>query len=80
MGSQVKAVNGKYLDAETVFSQALKYIKERALAVTQKRFTINRVDDIQWVVTVPAICKSPPLPLSKKKLRPLFEKKVFFRT
>ncbi len=71
MSSQIKAVNGKYLDAETVFSQALKYIKQRALAVTKKKFSVSSIDEIQWVLTVPAICKLPAvrstLPFSQKK-------------
>ena len=51
------AANGVKVDALTVFSLSLKYMKDKALEVIQdetgdRNYTAN---DIQWVITVPAI-------------------------
>lgn len=53
----ITAVNGKSVKAMTVFSHAMKYLKDEALKVICQRtgdlqFNVN---DIQWVLTVPAI-------------------------
>ena len=49
--------NGVKVDAPTVFSLSLKYMKDKALEVIQdetgdRNYTAK---DIQWVITVPAI-------------------------
>ena len=51
------AANGVKVDALTVFSLSLKYMKDKALEVIQdetgdRNYTAK---DIQWVITVPAI-------------------------
>lgn len=53
----ITAVNGKSVKAMTVFSHSMKYLKDEALKVICQRtgdvqFNVN---DIQWVLTVPAI-------------------------
>lgn len=53
----IKAANGKSVKAMTVFSHSMKYLKDEALKVIGQRtgdvqFNVN---DIQWVLTVPAI-------------------------
>ena len=51
------AANGVKVDALTVFSLSLKYMKDKAFEVIQdetgdRNYTTK---DIQWVITVPAI-------------------------
>ncbi len=55
MKTLVKAENGEYLSADLVFTQALSYLKKHALAYSKKKFAVSRIDDIQWILTVPAI-------------------------
>ena len=44
-----------------IFAMVLKYLKEKALNLISTCTTIECVtlDDIQWVITVPAIWKQP---------------------
>ena len=51
------AANGVKVEALTVFSLSLKYMKDKALEVIQdetgdRNYTAK---DVQWVITVPAI-------------------------
>ncbi len=55
MKTHVRAANKKTLEAGKVFSEALRFIKEHALEYTKKKFAITKIDDIQWILTVPAI-------------------------
>ena len=53
----LSAANGGKIDALTVFSLSLKYMKDKAFEVIQdetgdRNYTTK---DIQWVITVPAI-------------------------
>ena len=57
MDTVIKAANGQLVKAKTVFSRSLKFLKEEAIKVICQRtgddhFSAN---DIQWVLTVPAI-------------------------
>ncbi|CAH1263359.1 HSPA12A [Branchiostoma lanceolatum] len=50
------ARNGKRLRAVDVFADALRFLKDQALAVMRERTDVNfTTADIQWVLTVPAI-------------------------
>ncbi|XP_035689275.1 heat shock 70 kDa protein 12A-like [Branchiostoma floridae] len=50
------ARNGKRLRAIDVFAHALRFLKDQALDVMRERTDVNfTTDDIQWVLTVPAI-------------------------
>ncbi|CAH1256793.1 HSPA12A [Branchiostoma lanceolatum] len=50
------ARNGKRLSAMDVFAHALRYLKDKALAVMRERTSVKfTTADIQWVLTVPAI-------------------------
>ncbi|XP_068760050.1 heat shock 70 kDa protein 12A-like isoform X2 [Montipora capricornis] len=53
----ITAVNGKSVKAMTVFSHSMKYLKDEALKVIGQRTGDDQfnVNDIQWVLTVPAI-------------------------
>ena len=53
----IKAANGESVDAKTVFSRSIKFLKEEALKVICQRTGDDHynANDIQWVLTVPAI-------------------------
>lgn len=57
METMVKAANGKHVEAITVFSRSIGYLKDEALKVICQRTgdEYYNVSDIQWVLTVPAI-------------------------
>jgi molecular chaperone DnaK (HSP70) len=56
----VKTVDGKKeLPALTIFSMAIKFLKDHLTTTLDKRDTGVRPDDIQWVLTVPAIWNDP---------------------
>lgn len=57
LGTLLTAANGKKMKALDVFSHSMWYLKEQAVRVIKTRtsdagFTVN---DIQWILTVPAI-------------------------
>ena len=57
MDTTIKAANGKHVKARTVFAHAIKFMKDEAIKLIRdetgdKQF---KADDIQWVLTVPAI-------------------------
>ena len=65
--TMLAAANGKYVKAMTVFSRSIRYIKDEAFKVICQRtgddhFSVN---DIQWVLTVPAIWS----PVAKQFMR-----------
>ncbi|CAC5415252.1 unnamed protein product [Mytilus coruscus] len=49
----------KELPAMKIFSVAIKYLKDHLMETLNKRNTGVRRDDIQWVLTVPAIWNDP---------------------
>jgi len=50
------AANGKEFPADRVFIEALKYIKSQVFKFfTKNKLQIENIDDIQWILTVPAI-------------------------
>merc|ERR1712154_711978 len=50
------AINGTEFPADRVFIEALKYIKTQVFKFfTKNKLQISNVDDIQWILTVPAI-------------------------
>merc|ERR1712129_278240 len=50
------AVNGKQYPSDKVFIEALKYIKSQVFKFfTKNKLQIENIDDIQWILTVPAI-------------------------
>jgi hypothetical protein len=52
----VKTVDGKKeLPALTIFSMAIKFLKDHLTTTLDKRDTGVRPDDVQWVLTVPNI-------------------------
>ena len=53
----IKAANGQSVEAKTVFARSIKFLKEEALKVICQRTGDEHynVNDIQWVLTVPAI-------------------------
>ena len=56
----VKTVDGKKeLPALTIFSMAIKFLKDHLTTTLDKRDTGVRPDDVQWVLTVPAIWNDP---------------------
>ena len=57
MGTKIRAANGKQVKALTVFARSIKFLKDEALNVICQRTGDNHynADDIQWVLTVPAI-------------------------
>ena len=56
----MKTVDGKKeLPALIIFSMAIKFLKDHLTTSLDKRGTGVRPDDIQWVLTVPAIWNDP---------------------
>eukprot|EP00490_Sorites_sp_Unknown_P026457 CAMPEP_0114672294 /NCGR_PEP_ID=MMETSP0191-20121206/42633_1 /TAXON_ID=126664 /ORGANISM="Sorites sp." /LENGTH=321 /DNA_ID=CAMNT_0001934231 /DNA_START=50 /DNA_END=1012 /DNA_ORIENTATION=- len=62
--SKVKAINGHEIDTEIVFVESFKYLYKEIIKGFKKDFrnhkidfklNINDINDIQWIVTVPAI-------------------------
>ena len=50
------AVNGTEYPSDRVFIEALKYIKSQVFKFfTKNKLQIDNIDDIQWILTVPAI-------------------------
>jgi len=50
------AINGTEFPSDRVFVEALKYIKSQVFKFfTKNKLQIDRIDDIQWILTVPAI-------------------------
>lgn len=58
--TMIKAANGFSVKAKTVFARSIKYLKEEAIKVICQRTGDDffSIDDIQWVLTVPAIWNS----------------------
>ena len=49
-------VSGKTMSAKTVFTSAIKFIRESALKIMKKRgVPYSSENEINWVITVPAI-------------------------
>ena len=63
----IRAVNGMYVRAMTVFARSMEYLKDEALKVICQRTgdEYYNVSDIQWVITVPAIWS----PVAKQFMR-----------
>jgi hypothetical protein len=58
--TELAASNGQRLPALAVFSYALRFFKEHAVQELSEQSLTKLVDDdIQWIITVPAIWKSP---------------------
>ena len=53
----LKAANGRSVDAKTVFARSINFLKDEAIKVIRQRTGDDHfsVDDVQWVLTVPAI-------------------------
>jgi hypothetical protein len=57
---EIKAANGKPMKAVSVFAHALKFFKDHVIEeLTDQSATQILEDDIQWVITVPAIWRAP---------------------
>jgi hypothetical protein len=56
----VKTVDGKKeLPALIIFSMAIKFMKDHLMTTLDKRDVGVRPNEIQWVLTVPAIWNDP---------------------
>ena len=57
MDTTIKAANGKLVKAKTVFAHAIKFMKDEAIKLISDETGDEqfKADDIQWVLTVPAI-------------------------
>jgi len=53
----IEAANGKHVKASTIFAHAIKFMKDEAIKVISDETGDEKfkADDIQWVLTVPAI-------------------------
>lgn len=65
--TSLEAYNGKHVKALEVFMHSIRYIHTRALEVIRERTGDEKFNsnDIQWVITVPAIWK----PAAKQFMR-----------
>ena len=57
METTIKAANGRNVKAKIVFARSIKFLKDEALKVISQTTGDEHysADDIQWVLTVPAI-------------------------
>ena len=57
MDTKIQAANGKLLQAKVVFAHSIKFLKDEAVKIIRQETGDDgySVDDIQWVLTVPAI-------------------------
>ncbi|XP_022297241.2 heat shock 70 kDa protein 12A-like [Crassostrea virginica] len=55
----IEEETGKQLPALVVFSESLNYLKQSLLEEANKQYTDIGVDDIKWILTVPAIWSDP---------------------
>lgn len=57
METKIQAANGKCLLAKTVFAHSIKFLKDEAVNVIRQETGDKsyKTEDIQWVLTVPAI-------------------------
>ena len=57
METTIRAANGVKLNARTVFARSIRFLKDEAIKVIRQRTGDDNynTDDIQWVLTVPAI-------------------------
>ncbi|XP_022802749.1 heat shock 70 kDa protein 12A-like isoform X1 [Stylophora pistillata] len=53
----IRAANGRSVEAKTVFARSINFLKDEAVKVIRQRTGDNHfnADEIQWVLTVPAI-------------------------
>ena len=51
----IEDVSGKKMEALTVFSKAIQYLKDDLLVEVKKAVLNVKHDDVVWVLTVPAI-------------------------
>ena len=53
----IKAANGESMKAKNVFAHSIGFLKDEAIKVIRQRTGDDNynTDDIQWVLTVPAI-------------------------
>ena len=52
---KISDIRGRELKAMTVFSHAIRYLKDHLLNSLENRGSIIKKGDILWVLTVPAI-------------------------
>jgi len=57
LDTTIEAANGKHVKARTVFAHAIKFMKDEAIKLISDETGDEqfKADDIQWVLTVPAI-------------------------
>jgi hypothetical protein len=51
----MKEINGKEISAKLVIQLAIKYLRDHLLQLFKERNIGIKPDDIEWVLTVPAI-------------------------
>ena len=62
----VEDETGKQLPALTVFCESIKYLKQSLLDETKKQLSDIVLDDIKWILTVPAIWSDPAKAFMRK--------------
>ena len=78
LDTSLKAANGKFVKAKTVFAQSIRFMKDEAIQVISLETGDEhfKAKDIQWVLTVPAIWT----PRAKQFMREAaYEVKIVFR-
>lgn len=57
LDTEIEAANGKGLQAIAVFAHSIKFLKDKAVHVIRQKTEDDsfKVEDVQWVLTVPAI-------------------------
>lgn len=55
LDTEIKEECGKKMKALDVFCMSIKYLKEEVIKKLQSRFLSTKEEDVQYVLTVPAI-------------------------
>lgn len=57
LDTEIEAANGKGLQAITVFAHSINFLKDKAVHIIRQKTEDDsfKVEDVQWVLTVPAI-------------------------
>ena len=57
LDTEIEAANGHSLQSKTVFAHSIKFLKDKAVHIIREKTEDDsfKVEDIQWVLTVPAI-------------------------
>lgn len=76
----IKDDNGKAMSALVVFSESLRYLKQSLLDEVKNQFINIELNEIKWVITVPAIWSDPAKAFMRRAAMKVFLNNILFST